>query len=143
MATTQVHRFRSGLEERNAKYLTKKRVKFEYETLKVQWRDMRVRKYTPDFILPNGIIVETKGRFTLPDRNKHKWIQEIHPELDIRFVFSNSKGKLYKGSKTTYGDWCEKNDFLYAHRLIPNEWLTSPGACVTAKIIPLKTKRKD
>ena len=69
MATTQVHRFRSGLEERNAKYLQKKRVKFEYETLKIKWQDLRFKTYTPDFILPNGIIIETKGRFTLPDRN--------------------------------------------------------------------------
>ena len=70
-------------------------------------------------------------------------VRKQHPELDIRFVFSNSKGKLYKGSKTTYGEWCEKNNFLYAHRLIPNEWLTFAGSCVSDKVIPLKTKRKD
>ena len=123
MATTQVHRFRSGLEERNAKYLTKKRVKFEYETLKVQWRDMRIRKYTPDFILPNGIIVETKGRFTLPDRNKHKWIQELRPELDIRFVFSNPYQRLNKGAKMTYADWCDYYGFLFAKEIIPHDWV--------------------
>ena len=136
-------RYRSGLEREVAEYLKDKQSKVRYEVLKIEWEDLRYRTYTPDFILDNGIIIETKGIFDSEDRRKHLEVRKQHPELDIRFVFSNSKGKLYKGSKTTYGDWCEKNDFLYAHRLIPNEWLTSPGACVTAKIISLKTKRKD
>ena len=123
MATTQVHRFRSGLEERNAKYLTQKRVKFEYETLKIEFVDPRIRKYTPDFILPNGIIVETKGQFKSPDRNKHKWIKKIHPELDIRFVFSNPYQRLNKGAKSTYADWCDYHGFLFAKEIIPHDWI--------------------
>lgn len=118
-----MHKYRSGLEERNAKYLSKKRVKFEYETMKIKWQDLRFRTYTPDFILPNGIIVETKGRFTLPDRNKHLNIQKQYPELDIRFVFSNSRNKLNKKSKTTYADWCDKYGFLWADKRIPKDWL--------------------
>jgi len=77
----------------------------------------------PDFKLPNGIIVETKGRFVLADRKKHKLIKEQHPELDIRFVFSNSNTKISKKSKTTYGAWCEKLGILYADKTIPEEWL--------------------
>jgi hypothetical protein len=50
-------------------------------------------------------------------------VKQQHPELDIRFVFSNPKAKLYKGSKTTYGKWCEKNGFLYAKETIPIEWI--------------------
>ena len=53
-------RYRSGLEKRTAQYLRKHKVKFKYETLKIQWQDMRFRTYTPDFVLPNGIIIETK-----------------------------------------------------------------------------------
>jgi len=136
-------KYRSGLEKQTALVLSECQKKVRYELLKIEWEDLRYRTYTPDFQLDNGIFIETKGIFDSEDRYKHIQVRKQHPELDIRFVFSNSKGKLYKGSKTTYGDWCEKNDFLYAHRLIPNEWLTSPGACVTAKIIPLKTKRKD
>tara|TARA_R110002012_G_scaffold195374_2_gene363581 strand:+ start:1312 stop:1755 length:444 start_codon:yes stop_codon:yes gene_type:complete len=136
-------KYRSGLEKQTALVLSECQKKVRYELLKIEWEDLRYRTYTPDFQLDNGIFIETKGIFDSEDRYKHIQVRKQHPELDIRFVFSNSKGKLYKGSKTTYGDWCEKNDFLYAHRLIPNEWLTSPGACVTAKIISLKTKRKD
>lgn len=81
------------------------------------------RTYTPDFILPNGIIVETKGRFVTADRQKHLLIKAQHPELDIRFVFSNSKSRISKLSATTYAMWCEKNGYLFADKLIPKEWL--------------------
>src|SRR5210317_1251039 len=122
MGTTQM-RFRSGLEERTAKYLKKLKVKFTYEKLKIRWQDLRYRTYTPDFVLSNGIIVETKGRFITSDRQKHLMIKEQHPDLDIRFVFSNPNSKLYKGSKTTYADWCDKHGFKWAKEEIPLEWI--------------------
>lgn len=78
--------------------------------------------YTPDFILPNGIIVEAKGIFDVADRQKHLLIKKQYPHLDIRFVFSNHKTKLYKGSKTTYGAWCEKHGYKYAKGYIPTAW---------------------
>ena len=117
------HGWRSGLEERVSKELDKAGVKYEYETQKIKYRVEEDRTYTPDFILPSDIIVETKGRFTVADRKKHLLIQRQHPYLDIRFVFQNSKAKLYKGSKTTYADWCDKWGFLYADKSIPKEWL--------------------
>ena len=80
-------------------------------------------KYTPDFIFPNGIIIETKGRFVAADRRKHLEIQKQHPEKDIRFVFSNAKNKLNKGSKTTYAMWCEQKGFKWAEKSIPEEWI--------------------
>ena len=76
-----------------------------------------------DFILPNGIIIESKGRFVPDDRKKHLKVREQNPKLDIRFVFSNSRNKIRKGSKTTYAMWCEKNNFLYADKRIPDEWI--------------------
>jgi len=115
--------YRSGLEERVAKELTAQGVDFGYEDKKVVYEVSETRKYTPDFNLPNGIIIETKGRFTTYDRKKHLLIQKQHPDLDIRFVFSNPNSKLYKGSKSTYASWCEKNGFLYSKRSIPKEWL--------------------
>jgi len=116
-------RFRSGLEKRTANYLRKLKVKFHYEKLKILWQDLRQKTYTPDFVLENGIIIETKGRFISSDRTKHLMVKQQHPELDIRFVFSNPNAKLYKGSKKSYGDWCEKNGFLYAKEIIPIKWI--------------------
>jgi hypothetical protein len=116
--------FRSGLEERIAEQLTKAGVKYTYEEMKLKYiKPASSHTYTPDFVLPNGIIVETKGRFLLGDRQKHLWVKEQHPDLDIRFVFSNSKAKISKTSKTTYGSWCEKHGFVYADKTIPKEWL--------------------
>jgi len=131
MATTSERRrhaikngYRSGLEDDIAKDLKDRGVEFEYEKLKVQWQLLENKTYTPDFKLPNGIIIESKGRFVQADRKKHLIIQDQHPFLDIRFVFSNSRAKLYKGAKSTYGDWCNKYGFIYADKRIPDEWLT-------------------
>lgn len=83
----------------------------------------RVSRYTPDFKLPNGIIIETKGRFVVADRQKHVLIKEQHPEKDIRFVFTRSASRISKTSKTTYADWCRKHGFQFADKRIPSEWL--------------------
>ena len=112
--------YRSGLEHKTAEMLKKKKVKYTYEETKIKWEDYRIRKYTPDFILHNGIVIETKGRFTREDRRKHLAIKR---QYDIRFVFSNSRSKLDKGAKSTYGEWCTKNGFLYADKEIPQEWI--------------------
>ena len=135
-------RYRSGLEKEVAAYLRKTQKKVRYEVLKVEWEDLRYRTYTPDFVLDNGIIIETKGIFDSEDRRKHREIQRQHPELDIRFVFSNAKAKLYKGAKSRYFNWCEQYEFLWANRVIPEEWLKEKGKEITVKKIDLKTKRK-
>jgi hypothetical protein len=120
--------YRSGLEETVAKQIAAMGVTVEYETKKIHFlQPSQARTYTPDFYLPNGIIVETKGRFLPEDRKKHLWIQEQYPNLDIRFVFTNPHGKLYKGSPTTYAKWCDKHGFTYAKSLIPNEWFSEPS----------------
>jgi len=113
----------SGLEDDIYVDLKKRGVSFEYETLKIKWTLLDNKTYTPDFILPNGIIIESKGRFVAADRKKHLRVKEQHPDLDIRFVFSNSRTKLNKGAKSTYGDWCDKYGFTYADKRIPDEWL--------------------
>lgn len=118
--------YRSGLEQDTAKLLKKKGVKFTYEEFKIKWVDPKTKTYTPDFVLENGIIIETKGRFISPDRAKHLAVRDQYPDLDIRFVFTNSKARLYKGSKTTYGMWCDRYGFKYADRLIPDAWLKEP-----------------
>ena len=94
-----------------------------FEQFHIPWRLEKSCKYTPDFLLPNGIIIESKGRFVTADRQKHICVKAQHPELDIRFVFSRSKSPISKGSKTTYGKWCDTKGFQYADKTIPTEWL--------------------
>jgi hypothetical protein len=125
--------FRSGLEERTAAELDTLGVKFTFEQQKVEYiKPARQAKYTPDFIIthrPDGtprdrpLVVETKGRFLTDDRQKHLLIRDQHPELDIRFVFSNPNQRISKTSKTTYAVWCEKHGFQFAKERIPKAWL--------------------
>lgn len=116
--------FRSGLEEAIAEKLTSKGVGFTFEELVIPYtKPAKAARYTPDFKLDNGIIIESKGRFLTEDRQKHILVKTQHPDYDIRFVFSNSKTKISKRSKTTYADWCIKNGFLYADKEIPDAWL--------------------
>jgi hypothetical protein len=116
--------FRSGLEERIAEQLDQLGVEYTYEKLKLKYiRPASEHVYTPDFVLPNGIIVETKGRFLPTDRMKHMMVKKHNPDVDIRFVFSNSNARISKASKTTYAMWCRKNGYLYADKVIPEEWL--------------------
>tara|TARA_R110000851_G_scaffold117589_1_gene244360 strand:+ start:419 stop:829 length:411 start_codon:yes stop_codon:yes gene_type:complete len=117
------HGYRSGFEHKVSEQLTEAKVKFEYETTVIPYiKPETNHTYTIDFTLPNGILVETKGRWVLEDRKKHLLIQKQHPELDIRMVFQNSKGKIRKGSKTTYADFCDKNDIMWADKTIPDAW---------------------
>lgn len=120
--------FRSGLEEHVSRDLTAKGVPFEYETRKVRYvRPAYGASYTPDFILPNGIVIETKGRFEADDREKHLLVKAQHPGIDIRLVFSRSGSPIRANSPTTYCMWCRTHGFLYADKLIPQEWLDEPA----------------
>ena len=115
--------FKSGLEETISQQIESQGIKVEYETEKLPYIiPASNHTYSPDFKLPNGIRVETKGRFVAADRKKHLLVKEQNPNMDIRFVFSNSKNKITKKSKTTYGDWCDKNGYKYSDKIIPNEW---------------------
>ena len=115
-------KYRSGFEQTLANQLKRSGVAFEYETVKLEYR--KVATYTPDFILPNGIIIEAKGVWTVEDRTKHLLVREQHPHLDIRLVFMNASNKIRKGSDTTYARWCEKKNILYANKQIPKSWLS-------------------
>lgn len=119
--------FRSGLEDQIAQQLKDAGIPCAYESLTLEYlKPERKAKYTPDFPLPNGVIVETKGRFMTDDRQKHLLVKKQHPERDIRFVFSNPNQRISKTSATTYAMWCEKHGFQYAAKRIPAAWLKEP-----------------
>ena len=95
-------------------------VTHSYESMKLNYT--RECKYTPDFVLDNGIILEVKGYWIASDRTKHLRVREANPDLDIRFVFQRASNTLTKKSKTTYGDWCDKHGFLWCEKKLPHEW---------------------
>jgi hypothetical protein len=120
--------FRSGLEKTNARLIESAGQRVRFEEMKISYVVPETsRTYTPDFVLDNGIIVETKGKFEPSDRAKHLFIKTQHPELDIRFVFSRPQDKIRKGSPTSYAMWCDKYGFKWASKVIPAAWLKERG----------------
>ena len=107
--------YRYGLEERFANLLDKKAIPYLYEVDRIKYTIQS--KYTPDFSLKNGVIIETKGFFKGSDRSKHLAVKAQNPELDIRFVFQRNN-TLSRKSSTTYGDWCDKHGFQWC--IFPN-----------------------
>jgi hypothetical protein len=118
--------YRSGFESKLVELLQSKNIKFKYEETAIKWIQPETsHKYTPDFFLPNNVIIEAKGRWTADDRKKHVLIKQQHPDLDIRFIFQNPNSKLRKGTKTTYADFCDKHGFKWCSiKSIPEEWLS-------------------
>lgn len=118
---------RSGLEDTIADEIKAAENTVSYEEYRLTYTiPASQHTYTPDFVLQNGIIIEAKGLFDIADRKKHLLIKKQHPDLDIRFVFSNPQTKINKGAKTTYAMWCQKHGFLYAKKLIPPAWFLEP-----------------
>lgn len=79
--------------------------------------------YRPDFKLPNGVFVETKGRWTAQDRKKMSLVIEQHPELNIHMLFALDN-KISPNSRTCYSDWCTKRGIVHAFGTeVPKEWL--------------------
>jgi len=114
--------FRSNFELNLARSLADRGITYEYESTKLTYLP-KPRTYTPDFFIPStNIYIEAKGHFDKGDRVKMLLVKEQYPELDIRFVFLNSRNKIYKGSKTTYADWATKNKFDWSEGSIPEEW---------------------
>lgn len=118
--------YRSKFEYDVAQNLKKKRRKVVYEQRTIKYtRPATKHSYRPDFELPNGIIIECKGRFTAADRKKHLEVQQQHPDLDIRFLFQRATNTLSRAAASlTYGEWCNKHGFLWAEGTeIPRAWL--------------------
>jgi hypothetical protein len=101
-------------------------VPFRYEELTLDYTVPQ--KYTPDFVLGNGIVIEFKGWFVSDDRTKMLAVKAQHPKLDIRMVFCNAHTRIAKGSKTTYASWCDKHGIPWAEHLVPPAWTREPGS---------------
>ena len=136
--------FRSGLEEDVCKQLKKAKIKYGYEQIKFKYLiPASSHFYTPDFVLFNGVVVETKGRWILEDRKKLKLIKEQYPNLDLRIVFNNSRAKIRKGAKTTYAQICERLKIPFADKEIPADWMTEKLNNKSLKIIEKMGHKND
>ena len=120
--TKKTSKFRSGLEEQVAKLLEGLGITYEYESKRVPYTIQH--HYSPDFILPNHVLLETKGYWDAKDRRKILAVKKDNPYLDLRMVFQSPYNKINKNSKTTYAKWCEKHDIPWtSYHNIPLDWL--------------------
>ena len=117
-------KFRSGFEERIYNDAIERGKSLQFESIKLEYKILG--KYCPDFILPNGVVVEAKGYFDAKARAKMVAVKKNNPDEDIRFLFTDASKLVRKGSKFTYADWCERYSFPYAEGdSIPEEWFKS------------------
>lgn len=119
----KVNKYRSGFEAKVAAQLEAKKIKYEYESVKLAYLVPESKhKYTPDFKLPNGILIEVKGKWDSDGRKKMALVMEQNPTEDIRMLFMRDQ-PIRKGSNTYYSDVCEKLGIEYAFKEVPEEWL--------------------
>jgi hypothetical protein len=112
--------FRSEFEHHLYCAARKSRKKLEFEPYYIPY--IIKGSYKPDFVLPNGIIVEAKGRLDAASCRKMKAVKASNPNLDIRFVFQNASKPLNKRSKLKHWQWAEKYHFPWVEGGIPLEW---------------------
>lgn len=80
-------------------------------------------RYIPDFLLPNGVLIESKGWLRPRDRAKMVRVKRDNPSLDIRFVFQRADKRIAKSPNSlTYWQWSEKHGFPWSEGTIPEEW---------------------
>ena len=113
-------KFKSKFEEAIYETAVRSRKKLEYEPI---WVPYVIKgSYNPDFVLPNGIIVEAKGYLDAAACRKMKAVKASNPRLDIRFVFQNANGKRNKRAKLKNWEWAERHGFQWSEGTIPLAW---------------------
>ena len=92
---------------------------YEPDTFKYQFDP---QTYTPDWRIDDlkrwhkkhgHIYLEYKGKLDKDTRKKLLAVKRCNPDLDLRLVFEKPNNKLYKGSRTMYWQWADKNDFRW------------------------------
>lgn len=115
--------YRSGFERKFASLLEDNGLKAEYEKDKIKYtQPAQARTYSPDWKIKDGVYIETKGRFTGADRKKMLWLRESNPNIIVYMLFMRSTVTLSKSSKTTYGDWCDKHNIIWADIADTKKW---------------------
>jgi hypothetical protein len=140
--------YRSGLEVAIARFFESLEVPAQYEAYKLKYEvPARIATYTPDFVLPNGITIESKGLMPTAERQKYLLIRNDHPGLDLRFVFTNPNTRISKTSATTYAKWATHHGFLFAKGLPPTEWINEPPepkrVAAAARAFGISTTEKE
>lgn len=119
-------KLRSGYEKKVRKCLEENKVQYTYESMVIKYVVPETkRSYTPDFILPNGVIIEAKGYWDAESRRKMALVVEQNPHLKLKMLLQRDN-TISKKSKTKYSDWAKARGIecvVSPQGLIPEEWL--------------------
>ena len=128
--------FASAAEIKCATDMDNRGVTWEYEPEKWSWNPPP-KKYAVDFkvIRVDGscFYVEYKGYFRTEDKVKMIAIKKQYPERDVRMVFTHPEKPVEgatmrkDGTKLSNAEWATKNGYLYAEKVIPDEWFEVGG----------------
>jgi hypothetical protein len=113
-------KFRSKFEEDIYKVAKGNGKKLEFEPYFIPY--IMKGSYLPDYVLPNGIVVEAKGYLDAAACKKMKAVKASNPHLDIRFVFQNANGKRNRRAKLRNYEWADRHGFKWAEGTIPLDW---------------------
>jgi len=113
--------YRSMFEVAVVKAAEEEGLPLEYEPFKIPY-EMHLT-YLPDAVLPNGILIEFKGRMDEKARRKMLAVKHCNPNLDIRIIFQRANTKITKARKSKmYWQWAEANGFQWSEGTIPLSW---------------------
>ena len=128
--------FASAAEIKCAKDMEERGIPWEYEPEKWLWNPPP-KKYNVDFKVTRDdgsvLYIEYKGYFRTEDKVKMIAIKKQHPERDVRMIFTHPEKpvegatKRKDGTKLSNAEWATKNGYLYAEKVIPDEWLKVGG----------------
>ena len=137
MKTKKTFEGRSKFETRVGQDLEERGVSFSYELRSFEYKRKpyqakcgkcgsddvwEKRKYTPDFFLLNGIIIEAKGNWTGRERKLLLAVLEENQDLDIRMLFMRDNW-LTKKHVQRYIHWCTSRGIKWAIGRVPGEWV--------------------
>lgn len=107
--------FRSKFELDFSKKIKSIHKKAEYEADKIPYIvPQQTKNYIPDWKIAPKTYIETKGLFSSTDRKKIILVLLHNPGIKLYLLFQNSKLTISKKSKTTYGDWADKNNIEWS-----------------------------
>lgn len=105
---------RSKLELRFEDILIANKAEYDYEVTVIPYIVPESKhKYTVDWTLLNGVLIETKGYLSdHQERSKYVLLKQQYPDIDLRFVFDNPN-KLCGGTKYSHAKWADKYKFQW------------------------------
>jgi len=105
---------RSKLELKFEEILLENKAEYDYEVTVIPYIvPESTHKYTVDWTLLNGPLIETKGYLSdHQERNKYVLLKQQYPDLDLRFVFDNPN-KLCGGTKYSHAKWADRHGFVW------------------------------